>query len=542
MFLIDFFEKIKNFFFSIFSSSSGEDHKKQKMMKALMLELKKAKYPLYRSDNMVLSGLPIIIYELFIAIQPLKKILSGTIASNDKRISSSFLDLMVEDKFLEEEKKIRNSFRLENRIKAIPDFLSEDFDKKIKEQNLAFSDFCFVLDGAKFQHVDDVVNKCFAFFDFSNFKFNEFFANFDPGFQSLVGTDTVRDHYSFENVDAIKILQAILDMDFLLKRVCIDKDFVEGLFFLNASLPTVMRRDESLIKRDLHNFTFIVENSLGTNTLRTLSKLIKQDPDFEDETSSPKKFHATEEYKEHLISIFNADTKRLLNMQQDEKLADLIAQLFQGIEIMSLRFYNQKLNERVQALTVYSLDWVKPIEIIYTFTKRFFEPNFEPFLRELIVEGYFEDKKFQSELASDYYFCEAIPEKLKEFEDLTDQKKEHSEFQITGFLARIENGGDAEKALAKPLDFLNLRAKALVEEIAMRYSNLYKACTFIVDDAHQSVPNFVSNLKAMIISTRNKDKFASLEEGMKRFALFLDVIGKYVILESVEIKNDMQDV
>ncbi len=536
----DIFKKIKEFFLSLFSSS-GDDFKNQKATKALISELKKAKYPLYRTDNTVLAGLPIIIYELFIALLPLRQLLLSTIASNDVRISASFIDLMVEDKFTEDERNVRESLRFENRVKAIPDFLSPDFDKILKKQNSAFNDFSVALNSPKFDKIDDIVNKCYAFFDFTNFKFNAFFSHFDSGFQKLAATDSVREHYNFESVQGSRVLQDILDMNFLLQRVCVDEDFVRGIFFLNAKLPEKFRREESLLKRDLHNFTFIVENNLGRNSLRNLSKLIKQDPLFEDNAKAPVDFSAIQDYKERIISVFSADTKRLLNMQQDEKLADLIAHLFQGIEMLSLKFYNQKLNERVQNLTVLSLDWVKPIEIIFTFTKRFFEPNFEPFLRELIVEGYFEDKNFQTELASDYYFCEAIPDRLKEFEELTDEKKEHSELHITGFLARIENGGEGQKALSQSLDFLNLKAKEMVEDIAKRYAKIYKACELIVEDSHRSVPKLVSNLKAMIISTRNKDKFSTLEKGMDKFNLFLDILKKYVIIETLDIKNNIQE-
>ena len=69
------------------------------------------------------------------------------------------------------------------------------------------------------------------FLIFAVFQFNTFFAYFDPGFNTIVNTDSVRDHYNFENVDGMIVLQEILDLDYLIRNISIDEQLVDGILF-----------------------------------------------------------------------------------------------------------------------------------------------------------------------------------------------------------------------------------------------------------------------------------------------------------------------
>lgn len=537
MFLLALFEKIKLFFLSLFSQET-EEFKTQKALRAIMAELKTAQHPLFRADNTVLPGLPIIIYELYAALLPIKKLFTTTIGSNDIRISGFFLDAMIEKSFSESEKDLRESFKLEKRKSVFTDYLGEEFERLLKEQTKTFNDFISIFNNPKFIDADKIINKCYALFDLTNFKFNSFFAYFDESFKDAPDNNSIKEHYNFESVKGEKVLQDILDLDFLLRNVVVDDDLLDGIFLLNSKLNTEQQRDKDLIKRDINNFLFILDRHLGLNSLQNLAKLIKQDPLFKDTTTSSTKFSALLGYKQRLQASFNADTKKILKIQQDEKLFDIVNKLFHGMDLISLSVYNDNVNERIQALTIYAFDWVKPLEIINTFTKRFFEPNFQPFLRELIVEGFFEDKSFQSDLAADYYYCESISDKIEEFEKLTADNTDRSYAHINGLLTNIANGGDFEKHLGKIVDFLNVKAKILVEEIAIKYGNLFKACNSIVMDSHTTIPTFISNLKAMIISARNKDRFSIFESSIQRFEVFLDIIKKYAMVENPELKQN----
>ena len=89
--LSNLIQHIKEFFYSLFYLSE-EEISTQNALRTIIHELKQCKYPVYRNDNTVLAGLPIIIYEIYRISLPFKHILQETICSNDIRLSALFLD------------------------------------------------------------------------------------------------------------------------------------------------------------------------------------------------------------------------------------------------------------------------------------------------------------------------------------------------------------------------------------------------------------------------------------------------------------------
>nr|WP_253682985.1 hypothetical protein [Treponema denticola] len=516
---------------------SEEEISSQNALRNIVQELKQCKYPVYRNDNTVLAGLPMIIYEIYRISLPFKNILQETICSNDIRLSGVFLDNLVESSFSDNQKILKENLSFSSRMEKISDLMREDFDQKLKDQTNEFDELIFSLTDPAFKSVDAKINKLFAFFDFCSFQFNTFFAYFDPGFNTIVNTDSVRDHYNFENVDGMAVLQEILDLDYLIRNISVDEQLVDGILFLNSVLPQDKQVDEVYIKRNLKNFFSKLENSLGKDTLKNIAKLIKKDPKFEDKTKAPRVFSEIEEYKARFIANFSADTKKILKLRQDVQMSSLISGLFGDIEILKLDVYNEDLNSKIQALTGLSLDWIKPLEIVKTYTKNFFQPSIEPFLRELLVEGLFEDKKMKSDFAANYYYCSAVADKIDELEKVMYGKNESSIELIRGYLTRIEAGGDFERPLSKIIDEINLRAKKFLEDSGRHYLDLLKFCKLIIKDTYRPVPESVHNITSMINSTKNKDRFAVFANGMENFEKMIELLKKYVVIDISELNE-----
>ena len=527
---------IKEFFYSLFYLSE-EEISSQNALRNIVQELKQCKYPVYRNDNTVLAGLPMIIYEIYRISLPFKNILQETICSNDIRLSGVFLDNLVESSFSDNQKILKENLSFSSRMEKISDLMREDFDQKLKDQTNEFDELIFSLTDPAFKSVDAKINKLFAFFDFCSFQFNTFFAYFDPGFNTIVNTDSVRDHYNFENVDGMAVLQEILDLDYLIRNISVDEQLVDGILFLNSVLPQDKQVDEVYIKRNLKNFFSKLENSLGKDTLKNIAKLIKKDPKFEDKTKAPRVFSEIEEYKARFTANFSADTKKILKLRQDVQMSSLISGLFGDIEILKLDVYNEDLNSKIQALTGLSLDWIKPLEIVKTYTKNFFQPSIEPFLRELLVEGLFEDKKMKSDFAANYYYCSAVADKIDELEKVMYGKNESSIELIRGYLTRIEAGGDFERPLSKIIDEINLRAKKFLEDSGRHYLDLLKFCKLIIKDTYRPVPESVHNITSMINSTKNKERFAVFANGMENFEKMIELLKKYVVIDISELNE-----
>lgn len=526
-FLVNFINRIKDFFFYLFFSAN-DDFKNKKLLRDIFAEVKRAGYPIYRTDNTVLAGLPIIVYEIYQAVLPIYYVLKTTVGSNDIRVSSLYLDKLIENGFSEQQTAQREALRFASRCEKIGDFEADGFEAKMKEQSKMFDSFLASISGTKFTDIDLTINKLYAFFDFCQFKFNDFFAHFDPAFKASAGMDTVRDHYNFQNVAGDEVLQDILDLDYLIRGLILDEKFIEALHFLNANRENGGQKEKAPLKKNLQNFSYLIENKLKKTTLRNLAKLIKQDPFFEDKMRRRHEYRAVADYKLRITDIFNADSKKIAGMQQEQKMASFIEKVFNGIEMSKLNCYTEELNDRIQAVTKLALDWVKPLTIIKTYTNEFFQIKCEPFLRDLIVEGAFEDTIFKSSMSADYHYCKSILDKIEEFESLMDEKNENSLSAIKGYLMRLEAGGDFQHPLSQIVDFLNIHAKELVQDVTRRYANLYKACVLISKEAHKAVPEVISNLRVILISGRNKEMFTAFDEHLENFGNFIEILRKYI--------------
>ncbi|WP_255803308.1 hypothetical protein [Treponema denticola] len=122
---------IKEFFYSLFYLSE-EEISSQNALRNIAQELKQCKYPVYRNDNTVLAGLPIIIYEIYRISLPLKHILQETICSNDIRLSGVFLDKLVESSFSDNQKILKENLSFSSRMEKISDLMREDFDQNLR--------------------------------------------------------------------------------------------------------------------------------------------------------------------------------------------------------------------------------------------------------------------------------------------------------------------------------------------------------------------------------------------------------------------------
>jgi hypothetical protein len=213
----------------------------------------------------------------------------------------------------------------------------------------------------------------------------------------------------------------------------------------------------------------------------------------------------------------------------------LIAATFGTQELDQLTGYNDATNNLLQEFTPFSLEWVKPLQIIKTFSTRYFIPHFRQMLQSVIVEGYFNNRSLQSTLAASYYHCEAIPAKLAEFEQLFGDNQPCSIKIATGYLTELQNGMDFEKPLRKMVENMNAHAKAFVQQSVNHLSEVYNFSTIIIDENKKTVPEYITNIRTLSASTKNQESFSLLEKEIGVFRNFLEIMKKYAIVGTLSV-------
>ncbi|CEM60910.1 hypothetical protein DWQ65_05715 [Treponema phagedenis] len=525
-------ESIRDFIEAIFFSSSPE-YQVKRNLRLIMHEIRQIQPQVYRADKTLLPGFASGLFQLFGFIQPLKEILEKTIHSKDIRIATKSYDLLFDELLSPTENELQQSFAIKNRALEFEGLTGESFEKKLQDQSKTFKQFMQLFENEKYKQKNMQVKNLSVFSDFCNFDFITLFAAFDPQFLNI-NEKKLPITPRFREVKADTIVQQLLDFNYLFKNLIFDDALVYSLALLaKKNTKESIENIQSSISKNLTTIKNFFEKKLGVHTIANILKHIKNDPDFTDKTPDIS-VNYLEEYVQRQISQFNADSKKLLRIQQENKITDLVIKTFGTASLIPLEGYTDSINEALQATTTLSLDWVRPLEIIHTFTQNHFEIYCKPFLRELLIEGFFLDKQFQMRLSSSYYFCESINEKLSAFESLFKENGSCSVRIIQGYISELENGGDFEKALQKIINTANAQAKYLMQKIVTQYTELFNASIMILDDTKKILPEYISNIKALVTSQKNKDSYKSFEEEIECCRNFLEIMKNYAILGSIE--------
>ena len=231
---------------------------------------------------------------------------------------------------------------------------------------------------------------------------------------------------------------------------------------------------------------------------------------------------------------FQADSKRLLKITKETNITGLIEKCFGSDQLKPLDGYNDTVNDAIQNLSNISFDWVKPMQLLKSFTEMYFETHFKTFLRSLLIEGFFANKQVEGQYAAIYRSCEMLLGKIKNFEQLFKPKGQCNLIEIQGYIAEIEKGKDMKKQLQKIVEIANMQAKTVVQTGSKAYADLFAFTEHLLEDIKAPTPELITNIKALAVSSKNKESFACLEQDRHIFAMFLEIMKNYAVFGSVE--------
>ena len=106
--------------------------------------------------------------------------------------------------------------------------------------------------------------------------------------------------------------------------------------------------------------------------------------------------------------------------------------------------------------------------------------------------------------------------------------------EIQGYVAEIEKGKDMKKQLQKIVEIANMQAKAVVQTGSKAYADLYAFTEHLLEDIKAPTPELITNIKALAVSSKNKESFTRLEQDRHIFAMFLEIMKNYAVFGSLE--------
>jgi len=539
-FLNTLFVFIQDLIESLFSSSSPE-HKKKHQIKQLALQLKEAETPLWRQDGYLLPALPAALYQVSQFLQPIRVILDATIMNPDRRAAERYRDYLLELALTGEQRQERRSFMLTERAEAL---VAQNLppDRVIEEQGKRFAHFLKVIDSPTIRQAGIILQKLDALSDFCLFDFNNLFAYFDPAFKAHVGRDSTVDSPSFHQVEVVEVIPVLMDLYYLLTKLDLSPGIVDIVAILEAKRTGAELSEEisGRIHRIFQAVIYILQKKLGKDMILAIIRVTKGDPDFLPEQPMMQTDYVAL-YRERITEFFHSDSRKLLKEQQASEIQNLIDSTFGDRPLETIHGYNESTNALLQEFTPFALEWIKPLEVIKTFARHYFEHHFKQILRSVIVEGYFANRTLQSSLSTSYYYCETVGGKLAEFEQLFEDNHPCSLKILTGYLTELEKGMDFEKPLRKMVENMNQHAREFVQQAVNNYMEVYSFSLIILEDNKKTVPDYVTNIRTLATSTKNSDSFAWLERESGVFRNFLEIMKKYAIVGTLSVSAGLQE-
>jgi hypothetical protein len=531
---------IKDFIESLFSSSSPEFKKKQQL-KNFTNQLRSVESPLWRQDGFLLPTFPATLNQIAQFIQPIKAILDATIASTDHRTAERYHDYLLELALTEEQRAERHSFTLQARAEGL---VAQQMspDRVIEEQGKRFTQFLHVLDTPTMRQAGVILQKLDAMSDFCHFDFNSLFSYFDPAFKAHIGHDSTVESPTFHAVEVVEVIPVLMDLYYLLTKLDMNQSIVDIVAILDAKRSGVQLSEDisSRIHRVFQAVIYLLQKKVSKESILAIIRVTKGDAEFVPE--QPKyTVDYVGQYRERLTEFFHSDSRKLLKEKEASEIQNLITATFGDRELETIQGYNETTNLLIQEFTPFSLEWIKPLEVIKTFSRHYFDHHFKQILRSVIVEGYFTNRTLQSSLSSSYYYCESIGSKIVDFEQLFMDNQPCSLKILTGYLTELEKGMDFEKPLRKMVENMNTHARNFVQQAVNNYMEVFNFGQIVLEDNKKSVPDFITNIRTLSTSTKNSDSFGWLERENGVFRNFLEIMKKYAIVGTLSVPANLQE-
>ena len=362
---------IKDFFEGLFFPSSPEYQKKWQL-KTYAAELRKLNPPLYRTGEILLPAFGALLYQLYHFLQPVKAILDKTVNSPDIRAAEKYRDIFFEAILSEEQVKQRRSFTFQERSILLSTCKSyQETEHKLQEQIHGFKNFMRIFTEPAFRTREQELIKLFFLSDLCDFDYAAFLNRFNNNLQLTAGTAAPISQDNFEEVFAKDVIKNLLDFQFIVRNVAITQTTIDNIIFLARSLENFTDETGVKLEKTLNTVETLLANRLKRTTIPIILKLINDDPNFEEKiTVSESK--PLQEYVDRMTENFQADSKRLLKITKESNITGLIEKCFGSDQLKPLDGYNDTVNDAIQNLSTISFDWVKPMQLLKSFTEMYF--------------------------------------------------------------------------------------------------------------------------------------------------------------------------
>ena len=151
-----------------------------------------------------------------------------------------------------------------------------------------------------------------------------------------------------------------------------------------------------------------------------------------------------------------------------------------------------------------------------------------------MIEGFFNNPNYKTSFSSIVYAALNSNDELKKFEDSFGNDKKNSIAVLESYIHDSKKDKDFYNRLEKMVEVINHDAHETMQTIVTNLVSLYKLLGEIIQDAKKPPSELISNLKVLMMSSRNREYTNFLETNYGNWEIFFQIMKNYVIVNNGE--------
>jgi hypothetical protein len=514
-------------FFSRLFAKDPEEARKRAELKRIHLFLAEHRPPYYRpKQNLILPGFANSVYSFAASLKPLAELARATVASSDVRVSQRYFDHLIDCRLSPQARERKAALTFDELLDRVTSSLDSDHEIELISQE--FQSLLREIEGLGPREINYELSEVDRFIELCRHDYERLLGLFDPG----VSLDSADRRPEFAPVDAEQILPELIDFYYV----------TEGFFFsdsLRQSLVRLLERKnasgvDDARKRKVEKICAQLEKLLAERldkeTLLALIRAAKGDPAYTPSTPRERR-DFVDSYRKRLAQQFEHDRDRIQRERHENAISADIRNLFGDAEILEVEGYDEDADSYLRKESPVSFTWIKPVRILKTFVAQVYDPILKEAVKRILVEGYFENKNYQNNLANILYQCERCGARIGEFEQQMTGSGRISIVAMKRYVEEMRRGKDIAPFLTRLVDAINAKAKEIVEDEAVLFAMLGDALTELLADYRKSSPDLVTNIRTFA-GGRNREIMGQILAGRDRINLLVKVMRNFTFVRT----------
>ena len=527
-----FIKTLSDLFESIFKRSSPEVQKKQQMKK-LELEIREFQ-PQICLNGRLTPNFGEAIYALYKNTRPLYNLFQVTVSPNDMQRQHRFEAQLIMTGYAIADQEVLESLSFENR-KASVLANTNNPDREYMHQRKELERIIKELNTENFKKMDADILSLRQLVEFCQYNYTPFLQAFDSGF---IPADLAYKP-SYKEIPATTAQNLLEDLYFQASGLSITTsvaDAVVALAQLRKGSDLSDTEKQSYLG-NLKKINYVITKILSPEKLKTLIRLCRQDlayePGVAKYSGSPR-----QDFANMLQGRFDSDEQRIKTEIQDETISEEVASLFNDTPLEEVGCYNQAYNSLLQTEVSMSFKWILPMKILKTFLKVYLTEGAKALLNDIVIEGFFNNPAYKTSFSSIVFAAINAEKELAEFEDSFGPDKRNSIAVLESYIKDSKKDKDFYKRLEKMVQAINEDAHKVLQAQCTSLVSLSRQLADLLADAKKPSSEIISNLKVLMMSSRNRDNTNFLEANYGNWNIFFEIMKNYVIINTGDMKHE----